>query len=127
MATRKGWVKAHKKATNENLMVVTTPKVKPHTVKEKLATLSATIRDYFSEVRYRQAEYTIKLPAKVTGENGVQKDHAVNVPSLIASVVTAQGLGKEIRMKAVQDPTGGALIIEFYSPITLGGKFNLLS
>ena len=80
-----------------------------------------------NRLRYRQPEYSIKLPAKVAVENNVPKDHAVNVPSLIASVITAQGLGKEIRVKAVQDPTGGALVLEFYSPVNIDGKANLLS
>jgi hypothetical protein len=112
----------------KKLTTPTTTKVKKATVKEQLATLKATIRDYFDRLRYRQPEYTIKLPAKITGENGVQKEHAANVPSLIASVITAQGLGKEVRLKAVQDPTGGALVIEFFSPLTLrNGGPSLLS
>ena len=103
------------------------PKMVKPTVKEQLATLKATISAYFERIKYRQPEYSIKLPAKVAVENNVPKDHAVNVPSLIASVVTAQGLGKEIRVKAVQDPTGGALIIEFYTPIQIERNGPLLA
>ena len=103
------------------------PQPKKPPVKEQLETLKATIREYFQHLRYRQPEYTIRLTAKVAVENSVPKDHAVNVPSLIASIVTAQGLGKEIRVKAVQDPTGGALVLEFYSPVNIDGKANLLS
>jgi hypothetical protein len=103
------------------------PIVKKPTVSEQLATLKATIREYFDRVRYRSAEYQIKLPAKIAGENGVQREHMVNVPSLIASVITAQGLGKEVRVSAVQDPTGGALVFNFYSPVNIDGKVNLLS
>jgi ABC-type proline/glycine betaine transport system permease subunit len=51
----------------------------------------------------------------------------VNVPSLIASVITAQGLGKEVRVSAVQDPTGGALVFNFYSPINIDGTVDLAS
>lgn len=117
---RKGLTKAAVKA-------IKTAVTKKPTVKEQLETLKATIREYFSHLRYRTPEYTIKLPAKVAVENNVPKDHAVNVPSLIASIVTAQGLGKEVRVKAVQDPTGGALVLEFYSPVNIDGKVNLLS
>jgi hypothetical protein len=116
-----------KKASPRSLLnVVVTTKTKKPTVKQQLATLKATIREYFDRIRYRQPEYTIKLPAKIAVENNVPKDHAVNVPSLIASVVTAQGLGKEIRVKAVQDPTGGALIIEFYTPVQVESNGPLL-
>lgn len=96
-------------------------------VKEQLETLKTAIREYFSHLRYRSPEYTIKLPAKIAVENNVPKDHAVNVPSLIASIVTAQGLGKEVRVKAIQDPTGGTLVLEFYSPVNIDGKADLLS
>lgn len=116
---RKGLTKVAVKALKTSV-----PK-KP-TIKEQLETLKATIREYFNQLRYRQPEYTIKLPAKIVVENNVPKDHAVNVPSLIASVVTAQGLGKEIRVKAVQDPTGGALIIEFYTPVQVERNGPLL-
>lgn len=101
---------------------------KLETVTKQLETLRTTMAEYFQRVKYRQPEYSIKLPAKIAVENNVPKDHAANVPSLIAAVITAQGLGKEVRVKAVQDPTGGALVLEFYSPIQLehGGP-NLLS
>jgi len=102
-------------------------KAKKPTAKEQLATLKATISEYFTHLKYRSSEYQIKLPAKITGENGVQREHMVNVPSLIASIITAQGLGKEVRVNAVQDPTGGALLLEFYSPINIDSKVNLLS
>ena len=117
---RKGLTKAAVKA-------IKTAVPKKPTVKEQLETLKATIREYFSHIKWRTPEYTIKLPAKVAVENNVPKDHAVNVPSLIASIVTAQGLGKEVRVKAVQDPTGGALVLEFYSPVNIDGKADLLS
>lgn len=100
---------------------------KKPTVKEQLETLKATIREYFSHLRYRTPEYSIKLPATVPGEGGVQKTHMANVPSLIASVITAQGLGKEIRVRAVQDSTGGALEFVFYSPVNIDGKVDLMS
>ena len=102
-------------------------KIKKPTVKEQLATLKATIREYFDHVRYRSPEYSIKLAASIAGEGGVQKVHMANVPSLIASVITAQGLGKEVRVSAMQDPTGGALVFNFYSPINIDGQRNLLS
>ena len=104
-----------------------TVKTKKPTVKEQLETLKTTIREYFDHLRYRSPEYTIKLPAKVAVENNLPKDHAVNVPSLIASIVTAQNLNKEVRLRAVQDPTGGALRIEFFTPVNIDGKADLLS
>jgi ABC-type proline/glycine betaine transport system permease subunit len=94
---------------------------------QKFETLKATVREYFSHIRYRSPEYSIKLAATIAGENGAQKVHMANVSSLIASVVTAQGLGKEVRVKAIQDPTGGALVLDFYSPVNIDGKINLLS
>ena len=108
-------------------VIIAAAKPKKPTVKEQLGTLKATIREYFSHLRFRTPEYSIKLPATVPGEGGVQKVHMANVPSLIASVITAQGLGKEVRVKAVQDPTGGALVLEFYSPVNIDGKADLLS
>lgn len=118
--SRSGWIKASKK-------VETVAKVKPNTVKEKLATLSATIQAYFSELRYRRPEYTLQFEAILTGENGAKREHMVNVPTLIASIVTAQGLGKEIRVRANTNRDGGTMFIDFYSPVTLGDKVNLLS
>jgi len=97
------------------------------TIIEKYETLKATVREYFSHLRYRTPEYSIKLPATVPGEGGVQKTHMANVPSLIASVITAQGLNKEIRVRAVQDSTGGALEFVFYTPVNIDGKADLLS
>ena len=107
-------------------VIIAAAKPKKPTVKEQLETLKATIREYFSHLRYRTPEYSIKLPATVPGECECE-DCMANVPSLIASVITAQGLGKEVRVKAVQDPTGGALVLEFYSPINIDGKVNLNS
>jgi hypothetical protein len=100
---------------------------KKPTVSEQLATLKATISEYFSHLKYRSPEYSIKLAASIAGENGAQKVHMANVPSLIAAVITAQGLGKEVRVRAVQDPTGGALEFLFYSPVNIDGQRNLLS
>ena len=93
----------------------------------QLETLKATIREYFSHLRYRTPEYSIKLPATVPGEGGVQKTHMADVPCLIASVITAQGLNKEIRVRAVPDSTGGALEFVFYTPVNIDGKADLLS
>lgn len=118
---------AIKKSKARIAPVTVTPTVKKPTVKEQLETLRNTIREYFNHLHYRQPEYTIKLPAKVAVENNLPKDHAVNVPSLIASIVTAQNLNKEVRLRAVQDPTGGALLIEFFTPVTIDGKVSLLS
>ena len=117
---RKGLTKAAVKA-------IKTAVPKKPTVKEQLETLKATIREYFQHLKYRSPEYSIKLPATVPGEGGVQKTHMANVPSLIASVITAQGLNKEIRVRAVQDSTGGALEFVFYTPVNIDGKVNLLS
>lgn len=97
------------------------------TVIEKYETLKATVREYFSHLRYRTPEYSIKLPATVPGEGGVQKTHMADVPCLIASVITAQGLNKEIRVRAVPDSTGGALEFVFYTPVNIDGKADLLS
>ena len=97
------------------------------TVIKKYETLKATVREYFSHLWYRTPEYSIKLPATVPGEGGVQKTHMANVPSLIASVITAQGLNKEIRVRAVQDSTGGALEFVVYTPVNIDGKADLLS
>ena len=116
---------AKKKVQKE---AITFEKKFPPTLKQQLETLRATMREYFQQIKYRQAEYSIKLPAKVAVENNVPREHMVNVPSLIASVITAQGLGKEVRVRAVQDPTGGALLIEFFSPIRIERQGpNLLS
>ena len=108
-------------------VIIAAAKPKKPTVKEQLGTLKATIREYFSHLRYRTPEYSIKLPATVPGEGGVQKVHMANVPSLIASVITAQGLNKEIRVRAVQDSTGGALEFLFFTPVNIDGKADLLS
>jgi hypothetical protein len=118
---------AKKAGIRQNTKAPTGPIVKKPTVSEQLATLKATIREYFQHLKYRSPEYSIKLPATIAGENGAQKVHMANVPSLIASVITAQGLGKEVRVRAIQDPTGGALEFLFYSPVNIDGKANLLS
>ena len=107
------------KASKGKRTVAAPPAPKKKTVKEQLETLKTTIREYFSHLRYRQPEYSIRLNASIKGENGLDKVHMVNVPSLIASITTAQYLKKEIRVRAVEDSTGGALLIEFYTPVQI--------
>jgi sensor domain CHASE-containing protein len=121
---------ARKQALKKSTKAPTGPiasALKKPSVKEQLATLKATISEYFNHLKYRAPEYSIRLTASIAGENGAQKVRMVNVPSLIASVITAQGLNKEIRVHAVQDQTGGALEFLFYSPVNIDGKRDLLS
>jgi hypothetical protein len=111
-------VKKTKKAKPSSII----SKVKKPTVKEQLATLAATIREYFKQVRYRKPEdHQIKLQAVVVQGDGTKRDGVFNVASLIAAVLTAQGLGKEVRLEAEQTPQGGTLYVRFYSPVRVDG------
>jgi hypothetical protein len=80
----------------------------------ELAEIKVAVNNYFASVRYQQPEdFKFDLAAKTTDG----KDAAFNVPSLLASVLTAQGLGKEARLIAAPDPKGGMLQIRFYTPV----------
>ncbi len=82
---------------------------------EQLKALRVAIETYVSRLRYRQADlFQITLQAKT--QDG--KEGMFNVASLLASVLTAQGLGKEVRLVAEANPQGGTLYVRFYSPVS---------
>ena len=81
-------------------------------VTEKFEALKLAVGEYFNARRYQQPEsFSITLPAK-TGD----KDTTVRVASLMSSVLTATGLGKEARLEAVPAADGGTLFVRFYTP-----------
>jgi hypothetical protein len=91
-------------------------------VTEQLATLRATIQEYFRKLRFRSAEpHQYAMNATVVGIDGVKRDGQFNVASLIATVMTARGLGKEVRLEAEQNAQGGTLYVRFYSPVNVDG------
>jgi len=105
--------KAVKKATKTTKLALT---------QTTLAELREKIAEYFSAVRYRTADsFQITLQATVTNAEGVKQDGKFNVPSLLASVLTAQGLGKEVKLEAVPNAQGGMLYVRFYSPVPTNG------
>ena len=102
-------------------------KPKKPTVKQKLETLKATVYEYFKQLRYRQPEqHQIALQATVAQPDGTKRDGVFNVASLIAAVLTAQGLGNEVRLEAEQTSQGGTLYVRFYKPVRVAGQ-ELLS
>ena len=85
---------------------------------DQLKTLRAGVESYFSRLRYRQPDpFQITLQAKT--QDG--KDGIFNVPSLIAAVLTGQGLGKEVRLVAEPNEKGGTLRVQFYKPVSKNG------
>ena len=103
--------------------VVQISKPKKATVKEQLAALKTRVSEYFSARRWRTHDnFQITLPAKA--EDG-KTDKLFNVPSLMAAVLTAQGLGKEVRLVAEPATDGGRLYVRFYSPVPTAGLDNL--
>lgn len=114
--------KAAQKAHTKKTTTITYEKKYPPTLKQKYETLRTTIREYFNQVRYRRPEdHQIKLQAVVVNGDGTKRDGIFNVASLIAAVLTAQGLGKEVRLEAEQTPQGGTLYVRFYSPVHVDG------
>lgn len=84
----------------------------------QLSELRASVRKYVAENKYRTARgFQIELQAKT--QDG--KDGLFNVPSLIASVLTAQGLGQEVRLVAEGNAKGGTLYVRFYDKVPTTG------
>lgn len=96
-------------------------KVKKPTVTEQLQELQGRVSNYINTIQYRQNyrsdRFQISLPAK----NKDGKDMLFNVPSLLASVLTAQNLGKEVRLEAAGAEDGGTLYVRFYDPVSTTG------
>ena len=88
------------------------------TVKDRLLSLQVAISNYFRALLYQRPDgFQITLHAKT--QDG--KDGVFNVSSLLSSVLTAQGLGKQVRLEAETDSKGGTLYIRFYSPVPKTG------
>jgi hypothetical protein len=84
------------------------------TLKERLEAIHARIDVYLTAVNYRQRDdFSITMKPLVDGKEGMFK-----VSSLLASVLTAQGLGKEIRLEAQPGADGGTLYVRFYNPVS---------
>jgi hypothetical protein len=117
-------------ATKKRKKAVAAPtvvKAKKPTLMERYTILKATISKYFELVRYRRPDqHQIILSATVTTPEGIKRDGVINIPSLLAAVLTAQGLGKEVRLEGVQDGQGGILYVRFYSPIRMPDGADLL-
>jgi hypothetical protein len=117
-------------ATKKRKKAVKAPtavKPKKPTLAERYAVLKATISKYFELVHYRRPDgHQIVLSATVTTPEGSKRDGVMNIPSLLAAVLTAQGLGKEVRLEGVQDGQGGTLYVRFYSPIRMPDGADLL-
>ena len=115
--------------TKKSKVVKLVQAVKPKkpTVKQQLETLKATVSEYFKQLRYREPEqHQIALQATVAQPDGTKRDGVFNVASLIAAVLTAQGLGNEVRLEAEQTSQGGTLYVRFYKPVRVAGQ-ELLS
>ena len=79
------------------------------------AELRTGIRQYVRALRHQLPDmFKITLPAK-TGD----KDTMIRISSLMSSVITAKGLGKEVRIGIQQAEDGGTMFIEFYAPVEL--------
>jgi hypothetical protein len=90
----------------------------------ELAEIKAAVNSYFARVRYQQPE-DFKFDLAVKTADG--KDGVFKTASLLASVLTAQGLGKEARLIAAPNPEGGMLQIRFYTPVARPAALQLLS
>lgn len=93
-------------------------KIRKPTAKQKLISLQAEIDNFLSNLRHRNRD-NFQIAMKVKDKDG--KDCAFNVPSLLASVLTAQNFGKEVRLEAAPAPDGGTLYVRFYDPVSTAG------
>lgn len=83
------------------------------TVQAKFDELKLAVGVYFQARRYQQPEaFSITLPAKTD-----DKDTMIRVSSLMSSVLTATGFGKEARVIAKPAEDGGTLLIQFFTPV----------
>ena len=86
-------------------------------VTQQLTELQTAIRQYFTDLSYQQpSSFEISLPAKTD-----DKDTMIRISSLMSSVMTGAGLGKEVRLIAEPAPTGGRLVVRFFSPVPKNG------
>lgn len=93
------------------------PKPKKLTVSEQLAALKTRVCNYFVAVRSQRPDhFGLVLQSVVDGKEGTFK-----VSSLLASVITAQGLGKEVRLEAVPGDKSGTLYVRMYTPVPKNG------
>ena len=99
---------------------ITAPKA-TKTRTSKLAAVTATfnelksaVREYFM-ARANQRPDDFKFDLATTTAEG--KEHLFKVSSLLAAVLTAQGLGKEVRLIAFPNEKGGSLSVRFFSPV----------
>jgi hypothetical protein len=107
-------------AAKKAKQAVTPKPPKPHksTMAEKLTDLQMRVQEYFNAVRWRKPDsFQIEMHSQT--QDG--KPGTFNVASLIASVLTAQGLGKEVRLEAIADAKGGTLYVRMYSPVPKNG------
>jgi hypothetical protein len=89
-------------------------KVRKPTLKERLETIRAKVDVYLTALNYRRADnFTITLKPLVDGKEGTFK-----ISSLLSAVLTAQGLGKEVRLEAEPAADGGTLYVRFYNPVS---------
>ena len=109
--TRKQLVRGAKKLRNMKLTRVS----KLAAIQTQYNLLKEGVRQYVTAIRYQAADkFKITLPAK-TGD----KDTMIRVSSLMSAVITAKGLGKEVRVNVQQADDGGTMLIEFYTPAAL--------
>ena len=93
--------------------IKTTRASKLSAVTVKFAELKSAVESYFTACRFQQPEaFSITLPAKTD-----DKDTMIRVSSLMSSVLTATGFGKEARVIAKPAEDGGTLLIQFFTPV----------
>jgi len=79
-------------------------------VQANYAELVVRVQNYIRVVR-NQVPDNFRMDMSVKTAEG--KDGFINVASLLASVLTANGLGKQVRLVANPDPKGGTLCVRF--------------
>lgn len=80
------------------------------------AGLVESVQIFIRSVRNEQPD-SFRMDLAVKTAEG--KDHLFNVSSLLASVLTANGLGKQVRLVANPDPKGGTLGIRFFDAVSV--------
>lgn len=84
--------------------------------------LRAAVQTYFNALKYRRPEaFSITLSAKTD-----DKDTMIRVSSLMSSVLTGAGLGKEVRLVAMPAADGGSLSVQFFTPVAKPEPLNIV-
>ena len=104
-------------ATRKAKKLAVPPKPKKATVSQQLSDLKQRVSDYFYALLFQRPDnFQITYSSVIDGKEGIAK-----VSSLLTAVLTAQGLGKEVRLEAIPGDKTGTLFVRMYTPVPKNG------